>query len=218
LKELLHLSYKYYPTARIDLLTNGKKLSNFNSAKELSISNPNITFCISFPSDNEKDFNEILESNNIYINVLKAIRNLAILKQNIELRIVITKQNYKRLPQIAEFIYRNFPFTYHITFMGMEIVGHAFDNYEKIKVNPTDYENYLFAAIQFLNRRDMNVSIYNIPYCLITNRLWKFLRNSISAWKQNYKHECTLCVKKDTCPGIFSTSKIYEYNLIPIKN
>jgi len=218
LKELLSLAYEYYPTAKIDLLTNGKKLSDFNITKELAISNPNITFCISFPSDNEKDFNRILESKSIYTNVLKSIQNLAILKQTIELRIVITKQNYKRLEQISEFIYRNFPFIYHITFMGMEVIGHAFDNYDEIKINPLDYQENLLKAVQFLNRRSMHVSIYNIPYCLIDERLWKFLRNSISAWKQNYKDECNLCVKKETCPGIFSTSKILENDLIPIRN
>lgn len=213
---LLKKAYQYFPDADIDLLTNAKKLANFDFAKELSVSNPNITFCISFPSDNKSDFDNIIGIE-LFTDVLKAIQNLAILKQNIELRIVITKKNYKRLLAISEFIYRNFPFVFHITFMGMEVVGYAFDNYDELEVDTKDFNENLLNAIQFLNQRQMNVSIYNIPYCLIDMKIWKFLRNSISAWKQNYKQECNICVKRTDCPGVFSTSKISNFKIKAIK-
>ena len=198
------------------MLTNGKKLSNFEYAKQLAISNPNITFCISFPSDNLEDFNNIMRAK-IYQDVLKAVQNLAIFRQNIELRIVILKQNYKRLVSLSQFIYRNFPFVSHIAFMGMEVIGYAFDNIELINVEPKEYSKNLVEAVQFLNQRDMNLSIYNIPYCLIDERVWKFLRNSISKWKQAYKQECNLCSMKKDCSGIFSTTKINNFNLQPIR-
>jgi His-Xaa-Ser system radical SAM maturase HxsC len=210
---LLELSYKYYPNTKIDLLTNAKKLSDFSFAKKIALTNPNINFCISFPTDNMDDFNKIMGAN-IYNDILEAIQNLALLKQNIELRIVILKQNYKRLENISEFIFRNFPFVNHIVFMGMEIIGNAFNNIDIIDVNPNVYSVELFNSIKFLNRRDMNVSIYNIPYCLIDQSLWRFVRNSISRWKQSYLAECNLCIKKNTCPGIFSTSRIIDKDTI----
>ena len=55
--KLLKKSQSYFPTATIALLTNAKKLEDFQLAKEIALSNQNITFCISFPSDNEDDFN-----------------------------------------------------------------------------------------------------------------------------------------------------------------
>jgi len=213
LLELLKLAYKNYPNAKIDLLTNAKQFSNFEFAKQVALSNPNITFCISFPSDNMDDFNQIIGAK-IYNDVLKAIQNLALLRQDIELRIVIMKQNYDRLQSLSEFIFRNFPFISHIVFMGMEVIGHAFDNIELIHISPNDYNIELSNAVKFLNRRNMNVSIYNIPYCLIEHSLWRFLRNSISSWKQFYLPECNLCTKKGTCPGIFSTSKIINKDMI----
>jgi His-Xaa-Ser system radical SAM maturase HxsC len=212
---LLKLSYLYYPNVNIDLLTNAKKLNDFNYAKEIALSNPNIKFCISFPTDNPDDFNKIMGTN-IYTDVVQSIQNLAILKQNIELRIVIMKQNSNRLLNISEFIYRNFPFVSHIAFMGMEIIGYAFDNINDININTDEYNNELLNAIRFLNQRDMNISIYNIPYCLIDKSMWKFLRNSISTWKQMYQPECNLCSKKSTCSGIFTTSKIQKYKLSAI--
>lgn len=215
LLELTRLAYKHYQSTHINLLTNGKKLSDFHYAKELALSNPNITFCISFPSDNIEDFNEIMKAD-IYADVLKAIQNLAILRQSIELRIVILKQNYQRLQEISQFIYRNFPFVYHIAFMGMEVTGHAFDNIDDINIEPSLYNDNLLHAVQFLHQRDMHVSVYNIPFCLVDKRLWKFVKNSISKWKQSYNPECSLCSKKSTCSGIFTTSNINKFRMEPI--
>ena len=212
LVKLLKKSQSYFPTATIALLTNAKKLEDFQLAKEIALSNQNITFCISFPSDNEDDFNEIMGVKN-YHHTIKAIQNLALLRQRIELRIVIMKQNYKRLLQISEFIYRNFPFISHIAFMGMEVTGHAFDNFNEIDITPQEYNENLLEALIYLQQRDMNVSIYNIPYCLIDMRLWKFSRNSISRWKQIFHTECNLCSKKNECSGLFATTKIKHYDL-----
>lgn len=215
LLELMRIAYKHYPYTHINLLTNGKKLSDFYYAKELALSNPNITFCISFPSDNIEDFNQIMNAE-IYTDILKAIQNLAILRQNIELRIVILKQNHQRLLEISQFIYRNFPFVYHIVFMGMEVIGHAFENIDCINVEPSMYNNNLLNAVQFLHQRDMNVSVYNIPFCLVDKRIWRFVKNSISRWKQSYNKECNLCSKKNSCSGIFTTTKINNFKLEPI--
>lgn len=64
----------------------------------------------------------------------------------------------------------------------------------------------------------MNISVYNIPYCLVDRRVWRFLRNSISSWKQSYDKECNLCIKKITCPGLFATTKSNNYKVTPIIN
>jgi len=213
--KILKQAYQSFPTSKIDLLTNAKKLSDFSLAKEISIANPNIIYCVSFPSDNMEDFNNIM-GGDFYKTTMQSIQNLAILRQNIELRIVISKKNYSRLLQISEFIYRNFPFVQHIAFMGMEVIGYAYENLQELDISPREYNVHLLDAIRFLSRCHMNASIYNIPFCLIDKRLWKFICNSISAWKQNYVNECNLCIKKDNCPGLFSTSKVQKYSLSPI--
>ena len=215
LTRLLSKAYEYHSHASVDLLTNAKNLSDFNVAKEIALSNPNITFCISFPSDNEGDFNKIMGSD-LYSNVLRAIENLAKLRQKIELRIVIQRLNYNRLRVISEFIYRNFPFVSHVVFMGMEVTGHAQKNISAIDISPDKYNAPLRDAVQYLLHRDMHISIYNLPFCVMDEALWKFLRNSISSWKQLYRSECNLCSKKNECPGLFSTSKINAYVVNPV--
>jgi His-Xaa-Ser system radical SAM maturase HxsC len=215
LTALLKQAHQNFPTSHVDLLTNGKQLSNFKRAKTLALSHPNITFCISFPSDNINDFNEIVGVN-IFSHVLRALQNLAILRQEIELRVVVMKQNYNRLLQISEFIFRNFPFVTHIAFMGMEVIGFALDNIDDISVQYSEYNQPLIDAVRYLSHRDMNVSIYNLPYCLVDRRCWRFLKNSISLWKQKYHKKCNTCLKQNHCPGMFATSKINIDNPMPI--
>jgi len=216
LLSLLRYSQKLFPKAKIDLLTNAKKLEDFSFAKEVALSNPNITFCVSFPSDDEDDFNMIMGTRN-FTHAISAIQNLGLLRQMVELRIVIMEQNYNRLLEISEFIYRNFPFVVHIAFMGLEIVGNAHDNFQKIDILPLKYSQNLLDAVVYLKQRDMNISIYNVPFCLLDKKLWPFIKNSISKWKQTYKEECRFCAKIDNCPGIFSTTKESNYKLEAIK-
>ena len=39
--------------------------------------------------------------------------------------IVVHKQTYQRLPQLADFIYHNFPFVSQVAFLQMETIGNA---------------------------------------------------------------------------------------------
>ncbi len=43
--------------------------------------------------------------------------------------------NHHRLRALAEFIYRNFPFVAHVTFMQMEIKGYVMVQYDEGKDN-----------------------------------------------------------------------------------
>lgn len=215
--ELLKDCFRFHPNATVDLLTNGKNLADFDLCKKIALSHPNITFCISFPSDIESDFNRAM-GQKLYSQTMKSIQNLAKLRQNIELRVVITSLNFARLSDISEFIYRNFPFVQHIAFMGMEITGMAQDNFKLLDFDLENLSSEIHKAVYFLNRTNLKVSIYNIPFCVIGQKVWPFVRNSISKWKQNYLVECNLCSKKSECPGLFTTSSINQYvKISPIR-
>ena len=49
--------------------------------------------------------------------------NLKRLGQKVEIRVVLHKQTYRRLPQLAEFLTRNLLFVNHVALMGLEITG-----------------------------------------------------------------------------------------------
>ena len=68
--------------------------------------------------------------------------------QKIELRVVLLRQNYKRLNDLVEFIYRNLPFVVHIAFMGMEYRGRAESNFDEVSIDAIEYKSELFNAVK----------------------------------------------------------------------
>ena len=149
---------------------------------------------------------------------VRGLHNLALFRQRVEIRVVIFRNNYQRLPSMAEFIYRNFPFVVHVAFMGMECTGLAGTNLDQVWIDPTEYATGLKNAVLHLNRRATPVSIYNLPLCLIPHEVWKFSKNAISTWKNIYLDQCGSCKMRPNCGGFFSTSVKQSNRIIPIKN
>lgn len=97
-----------------------------NFAEELSKYNySNLLLGIPIHSDYSGDHDYITQVQGSYSETLKGLYNLATVKIPIELRVVINKINYLRLPQISNFIYKNLPFVDYISFMGLEDTGYS---------------------------------------------------------------------------------------------
>jgi His-Xaa-Ser system radical SAM maturase HxsC len=192
-------------------LTNGKTFSNLDFLNTFHRLQLHSVLAISFCADVDILHDKIVRSIGSFNKTEEAIYNLAKANEAIELRVVISKLNYQRLPEIAEYIYRNFPFVYHIAFMGLEYTGNADKNYTQIAINPLEYKRELYNAIKILDRFGMNVSIYNIPLCLLDERLYKYAEKSISLWKNKYHQQCDACSLRNRCCGVFTTSNNHPY-------
>jgi len=206
LLEALALSKEHLPHTEVDLLTNGILLADFDYVKEIvSIGHPNLVFQIPLHADTDTCHNKIAGTDGFY-HTIKGIYNLALFNQKIEIRTVIFSLNYKRLPNISEFIYRNFPFAFHVALMGMEVIHKARQNVEMLWLDPYYYQDELLEAVRILHRAHMNVSIYNHPLCIIPKSLWRFARRSISDWKRRFPEICQSCEAQSLCGGVFATS------------
>ena len=199
-------------------LTNGKSFSNLEFLNKFHRLQLNSVLAISFCADVDIVHDDIVRTKGSFHKTEEGIYNLAKANEALELRVVVSKLNYQRLPQIAEYIYRNFPFVYHVAFMGLEYTGYADKNYEMIAINPIEYKRELKEAVQILDRFGINVSVYNIPLCLLDKHLHKFAEQSISLWKNDYNDICKDCNLKNKCCGVFTTSDKHPYlNINPIK-
>ena len=84
-------------------------------------------------------------------------------------------------------------------------------------IEPKEAIQPLEEAIHYLIQRDMNASIYNIPLCLLPEKLWKFAKQSISDWKNAFDPKCQFCLKKENCSGLFNSGiDFYGKYLKPI--
>ena len=207
------------PESNITVLTNGTQFSNFEFSKQVtSIGLKNLLICVALYADTDTLHDDITRLKGSFYDTVKGLHNLAKFHQNIEIRFVINKLNYERLHSFAIFVYRNFPFVFHVAFMGLEITGYAEKNFNEIWIDPIDYKDNLRSAVLELSRRDIHTSIYNIPLCLIPKDIWSFSRKSISPWKNNYLPICQDCDVREMCCGIFTTSAFQSANIRPIKS
>lgn len=147
---------------------------------------------------------------------MKGLHNLALLRQKVGLRTVLQKMTVSRLPEYAEFVYRNLPFTNHVALMGLEMTGLALQNMEKVWIEPLDYLDELRTTLKHLQRRRIPESIYNVPLCLLPKDLWRFARRSISSWKETYSTICGECSARELCCGLFSTSERHSKFISPV--
>lgn len=214
---VINLCKKRFPKASISLLTNGKKFGDFDFTRRIvELGHEGLIYCVSLYSDIDTQHDEIVGAYGSFRETVKGIHNLALFKQLIEIRIVIFKENYRRLLPFAQFIYRNFPFVSHVAFMGMECTGMAERNLDRVWIDPIEYKLELKSAVLYLHQRAINVSIYNIPLCLIPREIWRFSKKAISEWKNIYIDECKKCKMQTMCGGLFSTSVKQSGHIVAI--
>lgn len=215
--DLLHLLKTKNPKLNLTILTNGFGFKDFGFTKKvIEVGIQQLFFCISLHADTDEVHDNIVRSKKSFFNTVSAILNLGKFYQLIEIRFVITKLNYKRLLSFSEFIYRNFPFVSHVAFMGLEVTGFANDNFEDVWVDPLEYSELLKNAVLSLHQKNIRVSIYNVPLCLIHEDVWSFARKSISKWKNDYLSDCIDCRMRENCCGVFTTSSFNSKNIKPL--
>lgn len=164
-------------------------------------------------SDNSAEHDAITQVHGSFDETMLGLYNLGRFDFGIELRVVITKMNYRRLPKLPNFIYRNLPFVEFISLMGLEYTGYTIKNSDSVWIDPLDYQAELAQAVIGLRDWQMDVSIFNLPRCVLPETLWSFARKSISDWKTKYLDICQKCAEKQECCGLFTTSRIQSKGL-----
>jgi His-Xaa-Ser system radical SAM maturase HxsC len=204
---LIEYIKKHLPKSSISLLSNGVKFADYEYTCKLAlILHSDLQIDVPIFSDIDTEHNRIVGAKTFY-KTIEGLYNLAKFRQKIGLRIVVHKQTYKRLPQLAEFIYRNFPFVFHVAFMQMETTGLAEQNIDELWIDPYDYRAELEEAVLNLARRNMRVSVYNSQLCILPESIRDYAKQSISDWKNIYLPECTGCELKNECAGFFASAE-----------
>lgn len=196
-----------HPNACIEILTNGKPLANRELvAKIAEVATTNVCFCVSLHSDIDTIHDRIVGAKGSCQATQNAIYNLSEYGIPVEIRHVLTRWNYKRLPAFVDHLFNYFPFCDHYALMGMEVCGLAAKNADDIHVGPHEYVAELGEASRMARRYGLPVSIYNVPLCLCPEEARPYARQSISTWKNFYPETCEACGSKRECAGFFTTS------------
>jgi His-Xaa-Ser system radical SAM maturase HxsC len=205
--KILQACKSYLPNTSIHILSNGRTFkSNEFTRKYAAIDHHDMMVGIPIYSDISSIHNYVVQAENAFDETIKGILNLKRLNQQVEIRVVIHKQTYQRLPQLAEFIARNLTFVDHVALMGLENTGFTKANIGDLWIDPVDYQKQLYEAASLLQSYHIRTSIYNHQLCVLDKRLWPIARKSISDWKNEYLPQCNECKEKPNCGGFFSST------------
>ena len=204
---LVQATKNHLPNTVLHILSNGRNFKDLNLAiKIANVKHPDLMIGIPLYADYSQLHDFIVQADNAFDETIRGILNLKRCKVPVEIRVVIHKENYHRLPKLAEFIARNLLFVDHVALMGLELMGFAKSNLEGLWVDPYDYRNELKEAVETLAAAKMRVSIYNTPLCVIPESIRHFSASSISDWKNDYLDECLSCSAQQQCGGFFSSN------------
>ncbi len=195
------------PNTALHVLTNGRMFYYREFARRLGeVGHPDIMLGVPLYSDVDSEHDYVVQARGAFEETVLGLHNLSRYGVPVEIRVVVHRQTYRRLPRLAEFIARNFPFAAHVALMGMEMYGFVNRNLEELWVDPHDYQSELYEATEALFTAGLRVSIYNHQLCVLDRRLWPFARKSISDWKNIYLEECASCAMREACGGLFQSA------------
>lgn len=217
--DLIAYIREHLPNTHIQILSNGRRFADGAYAERLAqVAEGMVIVGVPFHSDSPIIHDRIAGAKNAYNQTLIGLYNLAANNIDIELRIVLTKQNYQRLPQMARFLSKNLAFVSTVAFMAMEDIGYTIKNRDLVWIEPQEYMLELQQATIYLSQLEFDVSLFNIPLCLLPESLHPFAKQSISDWKNQYLEICETCINKAKCCGFFTTSNSVFQGIHPFKN
>lgn len=210
---LLRHSKNWLPATALHVLSNGRAFSDAKfSEKVASIDHPDLMVGIPVYSADPSRHDYVVQAKGAFDETIRGILNLKRLGQKVEIRVVIHKQTFEGLPELAEFIARNLLFVDQVALMGLEMTGFTRANLDSLWIDPIEYKNKLSQAVTLLTSYGIATSVYNHPLCVVNTDVEAAYVKSISDWKNEFPAECAPCSRKTDCGGFFSSAIQYGYS------
>jgi len=203
---LIQHTKNWLPKTSLHILSNGRFFADEKFTYSYSkVEHPDLMIGIPVYSADPALHDYVVQASGAFDETIRGILNLKRFGQRVEIRVVLHKQTYKGLPQLATFIARNLLFVDQVAFMGLENIGFTRANLDSLWIDPIEYKDQLSEAVQILSTYGIRASVYNHPLCLVNPDVYPAYVKSISDWKNEYAAECTPCTRQKDCGGFFSS-------------
>jgi His-Xaa-Ser system radical SAM maturase HxsC len=196
------------PTTAIQVLTNGRAFAKSQIVDAWKdIKHPNLMAAIPVYASVDHLHDHVVQAKGAFDETVLGILKLKDRGQRVEIRVVLHALTAPIIEDTGRWIARNLPFVDHVALMGLENTGFAIANDAMLWMDPLDYGDALARAIDHLNAAGVNVSVYNLPKCVLPRSVWPHAVQSISDWKNDFVEECGRCDEKNSCSGFFTTGR-----------
>ncbi len=208
-KEFVNLvqhTKNWLPHTSLHVLSNGRAFADENFAYEYAkVQHPDLMVGIPVYSADPTIHDYVVQAEGAFDETVRGILNLKKFGQKVEIRVVLHKQTYKGLPELANFISRNLLFVDQVALMGLEHTGFTRANIDALWIDPIEYKEQLSEAVRILSNYKIHTAVYNHPLCLVNSDVYPAYVKSISDWKNEFASECGPCKMKNECGGFFSS-------------
>jgi His-Xaa-Ser system radical SAM maturase HxsC len=196
------------PNTAVQVLTNGRAFANSEIVNAWGdIKHPSLIAAIPVYASVDHIHDYVVQAKGAFDETILGILKLKDRGQRVEIRVVLHAQTAPIIAETSLWIARNLPFVDHVALMGMENTGFAIANEALLWIDPMDYRESLYQGVLILAAARVNVSVYNLPRCVLDPSIWPYAVQSISDWKNGYLEECTKCIEKSRCSGLFTSGR-----------
>ena len=190
------------PDLMFHILTNAQHFTRDDRETLLEISK-NVFWGVPLYSHIEKTHDDIVSKDGAYTRLFESFNHLLSSGSQIELRTVLMKQNIFDLSSLGDLITNQLSWIEVWAIMQLEYIGYAKMNWDKIfHDHSTDFLR-IKKALSIMKSQNINVALYNFPYCTVPREYRNIAKASISDWKNKFIDICDNCPKKDICSGFF---------------
>ncbi|KMO82890.1 Radical SAM superfamily protein [Mycolicibacterium chlorophenolicum] len=205
---LLDVARDLLPDTAVHVLTNGRGFSSPEIANAwAAVGHSKLSAGIPIYAAVDHIHDYVVQAKGALDQTVLGVLHLKDRGQRVEIRTVLHAITAPRLRETCSWIARNLPFVDHVALMGMEHTGFAIANSDLLWIDPLDYQEQLKAGVDVLSAAGVNVSVYNLPLCVLDPSVRPFAVQSISDWKNAYVKECEGCSVRRDCAGFFSTGR-----------
>lgn len=196
------------PNTAIQVLTNGRAFADSKIVDAWSsVRHPNLIAAIPVYSAVDHIHDHVVQAMGAFDETILGILKLKDRRQRVEVRVVLHALTAPIVSETCRWLARNLPFVDHVALMGLENTGFAIANDALLWIDPMDYRAALAEGVEHLSASGVNVSVYNLPLCVLDRSIRPFAVQSISDWKNGYVDECTSCSKQQRCSGLFTSGR-----------
>jgi len=203
--ELVEFVKEKFPEKRICLLTNGRMLAYSGYGPGLEKAGLG-EIIIPLHGHNAALHDFITQADGSFGQTVQGIKNLGESGLARELRVVVHKVNYVFLPQIADFIEKQFGFVDRVVFLYFDAIGSASANRKRLFVPYSEVSPFLAGAFERLGKMRGKARLYHFPQCVLPAGLRRAVYGrTVGMERVVFPKACGQCVYRRKCPGVWKT-------------
>ena len=185
----------------IEIITNGRMLSYLAIARKF-VENGANSIIYSIYGDDASLHDSLTKSEGSFEQITKAIENTKKLGMPFFANVLIVKQNYKRLPKIAEFLAK--AGCASCSFIYVNPIGAAYDKFDEIVPLISEAAPYIKKAIDIgikNNIKDWKIS--GVPLCFLEGYDNNIFWDNVFSDSMVKSLSCVDCKYFDGCNGLY---------------